>query len=240
MSIFTEQINQLYHVFCSAVVVAGGSSTRMGADKLMLKLGDMPVLAHTLIALNQCILVDEIVVVTRSDLLNSVSSIKEQFKLEKVSKIVVGGKTRQESSLAGVIETSRKAKIICIHDGARPFITQEVIMDVIHQARHYLAATPALPLRDTVKIAENGIVIETPDRTKMFTIQTPQAFHSDIIKGALTKAVKDGKTYSDDCGAVEALGIKVYLTQGDDQNIKITTPNDMIIAQMILKKREGH
>lgn len=239
MAIILNLIKNMRHAFCSAVVVAAGSSTRMGEDKLLLTLGDKPVLAHTLYALNQCEALDEIVVVTRQDLLDLIASIKMEYKLDKVTRIVIGGATRLESSLAGVTETSNKARIICIHDGARPFVTPEIVEEVIHQAKLYHAATPAVPISDTVKTAEGGIVTGTPDRSSVFAIQTPQAFQADIIKAALTRAVQDGKTYSDDCGAVEALGVKVHLTTGSRENIKITTPTDLIMAKMILMQRGG-
>ena len=239
MSFILEQINRSRHVFCSAVVVAAGTSTRMGEDKIMLPLDGKPVLAHTLLALNQCEALDEIVVVTRPDLLDSIALMKVEYKLDKVKCIVLGGATRLESALAGVAETSKKAKIICIHDGARPFVTSEIIEDVISKARLNHAAAPAVPVIDTVKTAEGGIVTGTPDRATLFAIQTPQAFQADIIKAALTKAVQEGRNYTDDCGAVEALGVKVRLSRGDRENIKITTPSDLITAKTILMQRGG-
>lgn len=227
------------HVYCSAVVVAAGASTRMGSDKLMLDLRGKPVLAHTLLALNQSAAIDEIIVVTRPDLVDRIAAWKEVYMIGKMTKIVRGGATRTESALAGVSETSRKTKIICIHDGARPFVTRELIDDAIHHARLYHAAAPAVPIKDTVKSAEHGVVTGTPDRASLFAIQTPQAFDADLIKGALTKAVSDGIAYPDDCAAVEALGVKVRLSKGSEQNIKITTPADMTAAEAIMKQWGG-
>lgn len=239
MSLIADKIRKAHHSFCSVVVVAAGNSVRMGADKLLLELQGKPVLAHTLLALNRCGAVDEIVVVTRQDLLDTVAQMKTEYMIGKLNKIVIGGKTRTESALAGVSETSRSAKIICIHDGARPFVTNSVIEDAVHQAVLYHAAAPALPLKDTVKSAVDGIVTGTPDRASLFAVQTPQAFEADIIKAALTKAVQEGKTFTDDCAAVEALGVKVHLSAGSEENMKITTPADLVTAEAIMKKIGG-
>lgn len=239
MSFFSDKIRKAHHSFCSVVVVAAGKSERMGADKLLLDLRGKPVLAHTLTALNQCGAVDEIVVVTRPDLLEAVAQMKTEYMIGKLNKIVLGGKTRTESALAGVSETSRDAKIICIHDGARPFVTGAVIEDAVHHAVLYHAAAPAVPLKDTVKSAADGIVTGTPDRSTLFAVQTPQAFEADIIKAALTKAVQEGKTFTDDCAAVEALGVQVHLSEGCEENLKITTPADLVTAEAIMKRWGG-
>lgn len=239
MSKLSDTIRKLHHSYCSVVVVAAGASTRMGKEKLLLEIDGKPVLALTLSALQQSEHVDEIVVVTRPELFEAVGELRERYGLDKVTKLIVGGETRTESALAGVVAASKKAKIIAIHDGARPFVTDEVIADAVHYAVLYQAAAPAVPLKDTVKIAEKGVVSETPDRASLYAVQTPQAFHADIIKAALTKAVQDGVAYTDDCGAAEALGCVVRLSRGDEDNIKITTPADLVLAEAILEKRSG-
>ena len=237
MSKLSDTIRKLHHSYCSVVVVAAGASTRMGKEKLLLEIDGKPVLALTLSALQQSEHVDEIVVVTRPELFEAVGELRERYGLDKVTKLIVGGETRTESALAGVVAASKKAKIIAIHDGARPFVTDEVIADAVHYAVLYQAAAPAVPLKDTVKIAEKGVVSETPDRASLYAVQTPQAFHADIIKGALTVAVNKELPITDDSAAVEMMGVKTRAVQGDPDNIKITTPQDLLLAETILKAR---
>ena len=225
MSFLSDFIRKAHHSFCSVVVVAAGNSVRMGRDKLFLPLEGVPVLARTLTALNNCNAVDEIIVVTQEEKLDAVGAMRSAYSLEKLKKIVIGGATRTESALSGVSEADRKAKIICIHDGVRPFVTDEIIEDVVHYAVLYQAAAPAIP--------------ETVDRNQLRTVQTPQAFDADIIKAALTKAVTEGRSYTDDCAAVEALGVKTYLSRGSEDNIKITTPPDLYLAEAIQRNRSG-
>ena len=240
MSKLCDIIRQIHHSFCSVVVVAAGASVRMGKDKLSMDLGGQSVLSVTLSSLRECSAVDEIVVVTRPERAEEIRLIREATGNDKISKIVFGGKTRTESAFAGVSAVSRKAKIICIHDGARPFVSERLVSDVVRQAVLHNAAAPALPVKETVKTAENGFVSGTLDRSKLYAVQTPQAFDASIIKSALTKAVKDGVTYTDDCAAVEAIGCPVYLSAGEEENLKITTPIDIALARVIQRRREGH
>lgn len=237
MSKLADVIRKARHNRCSVVVVAAGSSQRLGRDKLFLEIDGKPVIAHTLMALNACEAVDEIVVVTRAEKLEDIGHVVEGYALDKVSKIVIGGENRTQSALAGVSETNPKAKIIAIHDGARPFVTDEVIKDAIHQAVLNHAACPGIPVKDTIRIAEKNIAVQTPVRDSVFAVQTPQAFTADIIKAALTAAVRDEKSYTDDCAAVEAMGVKVYISKGDEDNIKITTALDLPLAESIAKER---
>lgn len=239
MSSISDFIRKAHHSFCTVVVVAAGHSTRMGKDKLLLSLDGVPILARTLTALNGSPAVDEIIVVTSEDKLDSIGRMRNDYALTKLTKIVIGGSTRTESALAGVSEANSKAKIICIHDGVRPFVTNELIEDVVHYAVLYQAAAPAVPVKDTIKRAKDGVVSETPDRSELFAVQTPQAFHADIIKAALTAAVNGGYSYTDDCAAVEALGVKAYLSRGSEENIKITTPPDLYLAEAIVRNRSS-
>ncbi len=240
MSKVAEKIRRLHHSFCSVVVVAAGASSRMGEDKLFLDLGGKPVLAVTLSNLNKCEAVDEIVVVTRPEAADAVGALRSEWLLDKITKVVFGGKTRTESALAGAMAVSKRAKIICIHDGARPFVTNRLVAEAVHCAVLHDAAAPAIPVKDTVKTADKGIVTGTPDRSKLYAVQTPQAFHASIIKSALTRAVQSKLEYTDDCAAAEAMGCPVFLTQGDENNIKITTPQDLSHARFIQEShREG-
>ncbi len=223
--------------YCAAVVVAAGSSTRMGRDKLMLELAGTPVVIHTLRALDLCPQIHEIIVVTREDLMVPISKLCAEFALAKVRKIVVGGSTRAQSVYNGVQEVSKQTRLIAIHDGARPLVSQNVLQEVIAAAAECNAAAPAVPVKDTIKCAENGIVTDTPDRAKLYAVQTPQVFEADVIRAALYKAVDENQPITDDCSAVELLGMKVTLTQGADENIKITTPADLVLAEALLTWR---
>jgi len=238
MKKISDAIRKVKNTRCSVVVVAGGSSARMGEDKLFMDLGGMRVLERTLRALSDCECVEEIVLVTREEILEKAADLCHDNKLAKVTKVVIGGKNRNESALAGLSEIRRDAKLVLIHDGARPLVTGEIVRDVMHAAALYKCAAPAVPLTDTVKETEGESVVRTLDRSRLAAVQTPQAFVPEIIKAALTLAVKNGVEYTDDCAAVEAMGIPVRLCAGSPENIKITRPLDIPTAEAILKNRE--
>ena len=223
---------------CSAaVIVAGGSGVRFGSDKLMADLDGVPVLVRTLTAFENTELVREIVVVARSDALEQVRGLCAEHGLAKVTAVVPGGSTRALSCFAGVMAVSDRADIVAIHDGARPLVTPELITDALWNAYRHGAAVPAVPVRDTIKRAEDSIVTETPDRKSLFAVQTPQCFQRNLIQAALMDAVKNAPEITDDCMAVERLGGKIRLTEGSEENIKITTPLDLELAELILRKR---
>ncbi len=229
----TEQRNT-----CSAVIVAAGSAQRMGADKVMLELGCMPVLARTLLAFQNCDAIDEIIVVTRMEKVEEVASLCKKYGVTKAGKVIRGGKTRMESALAGVSEVRSNAKLIAIHDGARPFVPDEVIRRTVDAAAAYMSAVPVIRSTDTLKaIDEDGLITGSVDRERTVRVQTPQVFNADLIKGALTKAVSDGLTLTDDCSAIEIMGIKTHTVDGDEDNIKLTTPRDIQLGELILKTR---
>ena len=229
----TEQRNT-----CSAVIVAAGSAQRMGADKVMLELGCMPVLARTLLAFQNCDAIDEIIVVTRMEKVEEVASLCKKYGVTKAGKVIRGGKTRMESALAGVSEVRSGAKLIAIHDGARPFVTDEVIRRTVDAAAAYMSAVPVIRSTDTLKtIDKDGLIIGSVDRERTVRVQTPQVFNADLIKGALTKAVSDGLTLTDDCSTIEIMGIKTHTVDGDEDNIKLTTPRDIQLGELILKTR---
>ncbi len=226
---------------CSAVVAAAGSSTRMGGmDKLFLELGGMPVLAHTLTALSKCHSIRELVVVTRSEELERVAAMCREYYIEKVAKIIPGGDTRLDSVYKGLLQISPDADLVAIHDGARPFVTEELVSLVLEAASKYGAAAPAVPVPSTVKQAKNGMVLKPIDRSELFEIQTPQVFASALIKGALQNAIDKSLYITDDCMAVEALGCPVKLTSGSRENIKLTTKTDILYAEALLSRRQGH
>lgn len=225
-------------ISCAVVVPAAGSASRMeGMDKVLLPLGGVPILIRSLQALEDCPLVTEIVVVTREDLIVPASQLCQEYGLQKVTKLVVGGATRVHSVLNGVRETSPQVDVVAIHDGARPFVTQRVLEDVIRQGAKSGAAAPAVPVKDTIKRARGGTVEETVERADLFAIQTPQVFEPGLIRGALEQALAEEAIITDDCSAVERLGMSVMLTKGSDENIKITTPADVNLGLGILNGR---
>lgn len=223
---------------CSAVIVAAGSAQRMGTDKVMMELGCMPVLARTLLAFQGCAMVDEIIVVTRMDNVEAVAAMCKKYGISKASKVIRGGKTRMESALAGVSEVKSGAKLIAIHDGARPFVTDELICRTVLAASKYMSAVPVIYCTDTLKAVDaTGVITGPLDRERTARVQTPQIFDADLIKGALSKAVADALPLTDDCSAVEIMGVRTHTVPGDEDNIKLTTPRDIRIAGMILQDR---
>lgn len=223
---------------CSAVIVAAGSSQRMGSDKLLHNLGIMPVLARTLLAFQDCDLVDEIVVVTRMEKIMEVAGLCKKYRIEKASKVISGGATRMESALAGVSEVKSRAKLIAIHDGARPLVSVELIERTICAAAQYKAAVPAVKSVDSLKLVDDkDTVTGSVDREQVLRVQTPQVFEADLIKGALSYAAEKKLPLTDDCSAAELMGIKAHVVPGEEDNIKLTTPRDMLFAAAILKDR---
>ena len=214
---------------CAAVIAAAGSSTRMGQDKLLMFLDDAPVIVHTMLAFEQCDLVDKIILVTRSDMIVDMNSLCRDYGLSKVTDIISGGENRSQSVLKGVIAAG-DAEYVMIHDGARPLVSEEVIADTFNAAVEFGAAAPGVRVKDTIKIVKGDLVTSTPDRDSLVAVQTPQVFYTGLIKGALSRALENNESFSDDCAAVEAIGMSVHITKGDYRNIKITTQEDYITA----------
>ena len=226
--------------FCSAVVLAAGSSVRMGSDKILARLGELPVLARTLRPFQESEWIREIVVVTSAEKLMEVTELCREYNIGKVSKVVTGGKTRAESALTGVSEVSSHADLIAIHDGARPLVTEDLIRRTVEAAAKRYAAVPAIRSTDTLKTAgDDGAIIGSVDRATTWRIQTPQVFKADLIKGALTKAMKQGLPLTDDSSAMDVLGVTTYIVEGDEENIKLTKPLDLLLAETILRERRN-
>lgn len=224
--------------FVTCVILAAGSSERMnGIDKLFESLSGMPVLAYSLLACENCRDINEIVVVTRPNTIESVMKICENYAPEKTSMVVAGGATRAASALEGVMAASAKASYIAIHDGARPLVTSELISRVVHLAINKGAAIPVIPVTDTVKTVSDGLVVSTYDRDTLRAAQTPQVFDAELIKAALASACEKGIAVTDDSQAVERLGMKVHVAEGDPDNIKLTLRRDFATAEAILAGR---
>ena len=221
--------------YCGAVIVAAGSASRMGGiDKVMAPLAGEPMIVRTVRTFQNCAAIREIVVVTREDLLVTIMGLCKHFA--KVKAVVVGGKDRLESVRLGLNALSNRVKLAAIQDGARPLITDAVIDRTVRAANTYGAAAPGVPVKDTVKVVRGGLVSETPDRSTLQAVQTPQVFDFDLLRGALQKAWQEDAPITDDCSAVERLGFKVKIVEGDERNIKVTTPLDLKIAQLFLEE----
>ena len=222
---------------CGAVIVAAGTASRMGGiDKVMASLGGEPMILRTVRAFQNCDVIREIVVVTRPDLILPIMQLCAPF--EKVKAVVAGGATRADSVQAGMNALSCKSGLVAVQDGARPLVTWQLIDRVVRAAHTYGAAAPAIPVKDTVKTVQGGIVVNTPDRSLLKAVQTPQVFDFDLLRGALKKAKQEDAQITDDCSAVERLGMSVKIVDGDERNIKITTPMDLKIAEFLLEESE--
>ncbi len=221
-----------------AIVPAAGRGMRMGLQgpgKQFALVGDRPVLAHTLTALADAEAVDGIIVVTRKEQISLAQQVVEDYAIGKVVGIIVGGDTRQESVWAGLIQLDPATEIVVVHDGARPLVEPAVIGRVIEAARKHGAAGAAVPVKDTIKVSdEAGFVTSTPPRDRLWAIQTPQAFRYELLKEAHLEAQARGYVGTDDCVLVEELGHPVKLVEGSYRNIKLTTPEDLVIAQALL------
>lgn len=216
----------------AAILVAAGSSARMksgGASKTMMEIGGEPVLSRTLRAFENAACISKIVIVACACDFDAIQ--KASAFVTKPLTITEGGKERQDSVSNGAALCG-DAEYIAVHDAARPFITPEEIETVCADAEKYGAATLAVPVKDTIKVAAaDGTVCATPERSTLRAIQTPQVFRLSLYKEALCLAKNAGKQYTDDCQLIEAAGGKVYLTPGDYKNIKITTPEDLLVAE---------
>ena len=222
---------------CGAVIVAAGSASRMGGiDKVMAPLGGEPMIARTVRAFQNCDAIASIVIVTREDLIRPISGLCKD--MNKVTAVVAGGSSRQESVHLGLNALPKGTKLAAVHDGARPLISWQVIDRVVRAANTYGAAAPAIPVKDTIKVVSGGLVQETPDRARLQAVQTPQVFDSDLLRGALKKAEADGASVTDDCSAVERTGMKIKIVEGDERNLKVTTPMDLKIAELLLEEEK--
>ena len=220
---------------CGAVIVAAGTASRMGGiDKVMAPLKGEPMIVHTVRAFQNCDVIREIIIVTREDLMVPVMDLCHRF--DKVQAVIIGGANRQESVERGLNALSSGTKLVAVQDGARPLITWQVIDRTVRAANSYGAAAPAVPVKDTIKVVTGGIVKETPDRSTLQAVQTPQVFDLDLLKGALARARAEEAPITDDCSAVERLGMSVKIVEGDERNLKVTTPMDLKIAELLLEE----
>jgi len=226
----------------AAVIVAAGNSTRMGTptNKQFLKLRGIPVLAHTLLAYERCKLIRQIVVVTKEENFEAVYLMAKQYKISKLTALAAGGATRQESAKKGIAKLGPEVRYVAIADGARCLTTPEQIAKVCLKAYRYKAASAGHLICDTVKrTTPSGMVKETVDRTNLWQAQTPQIFHTALYQAALYKAEDEKFTVTDDNSLIEHLGYQVRMVECGMENIKITTPEDLPLAEAILQYRSN-
>lgn len=223
----------------TAIIVAAGKSERMGAgtDKAFLNLGPKPVLAWSLLAFERCTDVDQIVVVVRKDQLVATKALARMFGISKVRSVVAGGAKRQDSVLNGLKEVDADARIVVVHDGARPCVKPETIAETVKVAKRVGAAVVGCHIWDTVKYVEKGtMVTRTEDRAKLWAVQTPQAFSASLIRRAYAEVVKRKADVTDDASAVELLGEPVKIVETNAPNLKITTVEDLQLAAAVVLK----
>lgn len=216
----------------SAVILAAGGSTRMGVPKQFLPLKDKPVLMYSLLAFQACDKIFEIVVVARQEDIAKIQELANEQQITKLKQVVVGGATRKDSAQRGAKVCSEASNFIAVHDGARPLITPEMIKRVVAIAEEHGAAAAAVPTKDTIKqVDSNGFVINTPARETLWNVQTPQIFEKKLYIKAIEYCEKICEEITDDCQMVERMGHPVKLVEGSYSNIKITTPEDIKIAE---------
>lgn len=225
----------------SAVIAAGGKGKRMGIrdNKVYMPLKGQPVLSRTLTVFEACRLIDEIIVVVPQDEKDlCIRRVIGPLGIAKTVKITAGGKERQDSVRCGLREISANCDFVVVHDGARPLLTSALLEAVIREAFSWGAAIVAVPVKDTIKVADDkGMVVDTPARDRLWSVQTPQAFRKDILMEAHAAAVTKGISATDDAFLVEKLGLPVKIVPGEYDNIKITTPEDISIGEGILSRR---
>lgn len=227
---------------CCAVIAAAGLSSRMGGriSKQFLPVLGVPAVARTLMAFERAETIRQEVVVCRAEDLQAMRKLMERYRIRKVAAVLPGGASRQESVAAGAGALPGGTGYIAVHDGARPLVTPEEIDACVRDAFQTGASALGVPLKDTVKrVDPSGWVRSTPSRDGLWMVQTPQVFRLKIYRRALAKAEADGKEYTDDCQLMEQIGAKVHLYPGSYENIKLTTAEDLAIAEAILKSREA-
>jgi 2-C-methyl-D-erythritol 4-phosphate cytidylyltransferase len=220
------------------IIVAAGKSERMGVnvDKAFLTLGTKPLLAHSLAAFERCPDIDGIVLVVRKDRIDSAMALAQMFGCTKLKKVVAGGNTRQLSVQSGMDKLNDDVDIVAVHDGARPLVSPALISDTIVSAKKFGSGVAASKITDTIKSVERGNkVVKTIDRTKLWAVQTPQTFQVSVLREAFQVVKRKNATVTDEASAVELAGGDVRLVASSLPNIKITTPEDMLVAAALLR-----
>ncbi len=225
---------------CAAIVVAAGSSRRMeGVDKLTAPLNGTPMLLWSLRAMEASETISGIYLVVAPERVAELAALAANAQLSKLKQVLAGGATRTDSVMAGLAALPQSTRLVAIHDAARPLITPALIDRTVRAAALDGAAAPGVPVKDTIKRCEGDCAVETPDRASLTAIQTPQCFDRDLLTGALHRARQDKLTLTDDCAALEHLGMRIRVTKGDERNFKVTTQLDLRLAQLLAGEDEA-
>jgi 2-C-methyl-D-erythritol 4-phosphate cytidylyltransferase len=222
----------------TAIIVAAGKSERMGlnTDKAFLSLGSNPVIAWSLLAFEQCQEIDQIILVVRKDQVLAAKSVVQMFGISKIRTVVAGGGRRQDSVLIGMKEMDSETRVVVVHDGARPCVTKELIAETIKSAKRNGCGIAASRVWDTIKYVERGMTVDhTVDRTKLWSVQTPQAFNAELLRRAYRAVEEQKVTVTDEASAVELIGEPVRLVEWLRPNLKITTAEDLPLAAAAMK-----
>ena len=221
-----------------AIIVAAGKSIRLKdrLPKQFLEIANKPILAHTVEKFERCDLVDGILMVVPEDYLGYCSTeVVDRFDFRKINKIISGGEERHDSVYNGLLAIPNNTSIVLVHDGVRPFISVSKIEESINLCKEYKAVILALPVKETIKRVEDDYVVTTLNRENIWTVQTPQAFDYKLLLDAYQKAKEYGFVGTDDSSLVERIGVKIRVLEGEENNIKITTKEDLILAEQILR-----
>ncbi len=228
--------------YVSVIIAAAGMSNRMGSkiNKQFIAVGGKPILAHTIEKFERSRYIDEIILVAKEEEIEYCrKEIVKKYKFKKVTNIIRGGKERQDSVYNGILALNEKSDIVLVHDGARPFVKLENIEDGIKGVEKYGACVIGVPVTDTIKVVgEDNVISNTPRRELLWAAQTPQCFFKEILIKGYEKALSDGYLGTDDSSIVERVGYDVKMIMGSYENIKITTPEDIILAESLIKERD--
>ncbi len=220
----------------SAIIACAGSSTRMeGVNKQLVELDGIPVAIRSMLAFEEINEITEIIVSARECDIPEIEHLANEYNIQKFKCAVAGGETRQQSVLKAFAQTDKSTRLVAIHDGARPFVKAEHIRQCIKDASVFGGATLGVPVKDTLKVVDGGLIIDTPNRKQLYITQTPQIFRKDVYVKGINFANDHDLDFTDDCQLVEAVGVKVNMTVSDYRNIKITTPEDLAIAEVFLR-----
>ena len=207
-----------------------------GIDKAFLSLGTKPVVVYSLLAFEKCRDIDEVILVVRKDRIDAARQAARMFGCNKVKKVIAGGTLRQQSVMNGLAEASEDVDIVVVHDGARPCLTSDLISQAINSAKQHGSGVAAVKITDTVKSVEKGMIIAgTVDRTKLWLVQTPQAFKMDLLRKAFQLVEKKKIKVTDEASAVELVSNGVWLVASSSSNIKITSPDDLTLAAALMR-----
>jgi 2-C-methyl-D-erythritol 4-phosphate cytidylyltransferase/monofunctional chorismate mutase len=222
-------------VSVSVIIAAAGASSRLnGINKQFALLGGVPVIARSMLLFEGIEEVAEIIVAARGDDIDEIKTLASRYGVKKLAAVTTGGRTRQESVFGAFAAAAKETRYLAVHDGARPLASPEVFKQCLKDATVFGGAVPGVPVKDTLKTADDGIVTDTPDRGRIYAIQTPQVFRRDLYVKGINFAKEHGLDFTDDCQLAEAVGVKVCVTASDYRNVKITTMEDLTFAEAML------